>query len=290
MDFSTLHATFDKVFNTRLFAIADTPVTLGTLLIFLGIVLATLVTSKLLQRALARGFKARGVQDEGRIGATARLLHYSVLVIGFGIGLQTIGINLSALFAAGAVAAVAIGFAMQTVVQNFVSGLILLVERAIKPGDVLEVDGDMVKVTQMGIRSTVVRTLDDEEMIVPNSNLVQSTVRNSTLHERAVRIRVPIGVAYESDLDQVVDVLREAALTVGEGQVERDPVVLLRSFGDSSVNFEVSIWIRDPWLTAGLKSQLNLAIWRALKRADIVIPFPQVDVHMPGPTSDERAA
>ena len=118
---------------------------------------------------------------------------------------------LEALFAAGAVFAIGLGFAMQNIVQNFVSGVILLAERTIKPGDVLQVDGRFVKVRHMGIRSTICRTLDEEEIIVPNATIVQSTVTNYTLQDSLFRLRCTVGVVYGSDMVLVKNTLQRAA-------------------------------------------------------------------------------
>lgn len=163
--------------------------------------------------------------------------------------------------------------------QNFVAGVILLVERVIKPGDVVAVDGTMARVAHMGLRSTVVRTLDEEELIVPNFNLVQSTVQNYTLRDSIMRLRAPVGVVYASDVDRVFEVLSEAARSVSGQARGYEPVVLLSAFGSSSIDFEVSIWIDDPMRHRRIRSELNHTIWRSLREARIVIAFPQLDVH-----------
>ena len=143
----------------------------------------------------------------------------------------------------------------------------------------------VVRVEEMGIRSTVVRTLSDEYLIVPNATLAQNTIKNYTLKKPALRVRAMVGVAYESDLKAVGRALLRAAAQV-EGQVEdRAPVVLLRDFGASSVDFELSIWIDDPWTRDLRVSALRDAIWWALKEDDITIAFPQLDIHLDAPLS-----
>jgi small-conductance mechanosensitive channel len=211
-----------------------------------------------------------------------------VVLVGLGVGLQTVGINLGALFAAGAVVAVAVGFAMQNILQNFVSGVILLAERSITESDVLEVDGRIVRVVKMGTRATVARTRDDEEIIIPNSMLVQSSVTNYTLGDSLYRIRAQVGVAYESHMPDVMEVLRAAGESVPNRVLEKDPIVLLLEFGDSSVVFEASIWAEDPWAARVTRSALNMAIWHHLKEAGITIAFPQVDVHFDGEKGAKR--
>ncbi len=276
-------STFDHVhvvLNTVLFSIANTPITLSTLLLFGFLLLGTVVCSRFVRHITLRAFHARGIEDEGTIGVTQRLLHYTIVLLGLGVALQTIGIDLGALFAAGAVAAVAIGFAMQSIVQNFVSGVILLVERSIRPGDILTLDGHVVRIKEMGIRATIVQSPDDEHLIVPNLTLVQSVVKNSTFQERTVRIKVSLGVSYASDLDEVLVVLQEAANKVEGRAVEHEPAVLLVGFGDSSVNFEVFLWIHEPWRAPVMRSALSFALWRALKAHNIEMPFPQLDLYV----------
>ena len=264
----------------ELLQIGDSPLTLGTLVLVVLIVAFTFVLSRWLQAVSKRAFQLRGVDDVGTIGVTGRLVHYVVLLVGFSIALETAGIRLSGLFAAGAVFAVGVGFAMQTIVQNFVSGVILLIERSIRPGDVLEVDGEIVKVRHMYIRSTVVTTLDDLDVIVPNSALVQSSVRNLSYLDRRFRVRACVGVHYESDMDQVRTVLEHAGSEVLGRLKDAPPLVLLLEFNTSSVDWEVSIWTDDPWRQRRLRSVLNEQIWTSLKEAGITISYPQLDVHV----------
>lgn len=282
MDKSALQNTVN-LFDVRLFEIAGTSITVATLITFGAIVLVSALMSWIIQRTVQRLFRVRGVVDQGTLGVARRLTHYSVLGIGLAVGLQTIGINLSALFAAGALFAVGLGFAMQNIAQNFVSGMILLLERSIKPGDVLQVEGRFVKVTRMGIRATLARTLDDEEIIVPNSAIVQSTVTNYTLRDSYYRLRCPVGVLYGSDMKVVRRVLEQVATDFEARTKDLEPVVLLKEFGDSSVVFETSVWIDDPWAVMRRRSDLNEAIWWALKEADVTIAFPQLDVHFDPP-------
>ncbi len=279
-----------NLFDVRLFEIAGTPITVATVVLFVLIVLASFWISWVIQRAIAKAVRLRGVTDEGTIAAMRRLAHYLVLLIGISIGLQTIGVHLGALFAAGAVFAIGLGFAMQNLVQNFVSGVILLLERTIKPKDVLMVDGVVVRVMRMQMRSTLVRTRDEEEMIVPNSTLVQSTVTNYTLRDSLYRLRASVGVIYGSDMALVRRTLEETVRAVEWRSEDRDPVVLLRDFADSAVVWEVSLWIHDPWESRTRQAILNEAIWWALKRQDIVIAFPQLDVHFDPPVVESLEA
>ena len=271
------------LFDAPLFNLAGTPVTAATLVVFGVIIVLTFLVSRLIQKAVARALRMRKVKDEGTIEVARRLLHYLVVAVGLGIGLQTIGINLSALFAAGAVFAIGLGFAMQNIMQNFVSGVILLTERTIKPGDVLQVDQRFVRVQNMGIRATIARTLDEEEIIIPNSAIVQGNVTNYTLKDSLYRLRCTVGVVYSADMRAVRKVLEKTARDASWRIKDKEPVILLVEFGSSSVDWEVSVWIDDPWNVRRAKSALNESIWWALKEAGITIAFPQLDVHFDEP-------
>ncbi len=273
-------ATADKVLNTGLIELAGTEITLATLLIFATIVVLTFWASKWLQHLLRMWFRSRGVEDEGSLGVMQRLLHYTVIVVGLGVGLQTVGIKLGALFAAGAVFAVGVGLAMQNLAQNFVSGIILMLERSIKPGDVLVVNGMTVRVKKMNLRATIVRTLDDEDLIVPNADLVQSTVNNQTLRHKTIVLRASVGVHYDSDMRRVRQVLEDMSQGLDWTSERGEPQVLLVGFGASSVDWEVGVWTEDPWTARRDLSRLYEATWAALHDAGITIAYPQLDVHL----------
>lgn len=268
-----------------LFQIAGTHISTATLISISVVLFVTIVLARLLARGFGRLLRRRGKTGEGEIRALEAILRYAVWLTGGAVSFSTAGLNLNAIFAAGAVFAVAVGFALQNVVQNFVAGVILLVERAIKPGDVLEVEGQMVKVVRMGVRTSVARTLDDEDLIIPNGTLVQSTVKNLTLRDAEFRLRMRVGVAYSSDMDRVLQVLSAAAAAVPWRLSQQEPRVILLEFASSSVDWEVSVWIDDPWRVRSRRSDLQLAVWRALKEAGITIAFPQLDVHFDPPHS-----
>lgn len=278
-----------------LFEIGGTAVN-GLTLISAGlIVLASLAFAHFVRRTLLRLVADRlsGVQ-RSNLRVTIRLIQYLIVSVGVLIALHMIGVRLTALFAAGALLAVAAGFAMQNVTANFVSGLILLVERSIKPGDIIEFDGQIIEIREMAIRATIGRTLNEEDLIIPSSTLVQSVVKNFTLRDPLTRLRVNVGVSYRSDMALVRRVLEETARNSEWRSQAREPVVQMREFGPSSVDFEVSVWFEDPWQRYRRSSDLHEAIWWALKDAGITIAFPQLDVHFdqsapPQPAAGEPA-
>ena len=275
-----------EVITFEIFTLGETPVTPMLIALVGFMVILTWWLSGVLQRWVERAFKTRGVTDLGTTDVVKRLLHYAVMAVGLGIALDTLGVSLGALFAAGAIFAVGIGFAMQNIAQNFVSGLILLVERAIKPGDVVEVEGRVVRVLKMGIRTTVARTRDDEEIIIPNSALVQSAVKNFTLDDPLYRIRVDVGVAYESDMRVVRQALTEAIGGLEWRVQDRDPVIILADFGSSSVDWQISIWTNNAWISPRQASELREAVWWSLKDHEITIAYPQLDVHFDPPVQE----
>ena len=279
-----------QVLDFRLFEMGGSVVTVATLLTAGLIFVITVVAASALSSFVSRSLLRRGGKP-GPVGTISTLLRYVVLLIGLGAALETAGINLAALFAAGALFAVALGFAMQSIAQNFVAGVILLVERSIQPGDVLQVEGKVVRVMDMGIRASVARTRDGEDLVVPNAVLIQTTVTNYTLKDAIYRIKVAVGVTYDSDMAVVKDTLMNVARKVSdtyavEGQA---PQVIMTEFGNHSVNWEVAIWVNDPWAARPAMSALHEAIWWVFQDAGIVIAFPQLDLHLDPPVTASLA-
>ena len=270
----------------RLFELGGSVITTATLLTTGLLVTVTVIAARALSSFVSRVLLKRGGKP-GPVGTISTLLRYLVLVIGIAVALETAGINLAALFAAGALFAVGLGFAMQSIAQNFVAGVILLVERSIQPGDILRVEGKVVQVLDMGIRASVARTRDGEDLVIPNAVLIQTTVTNHTLKDSIHRIKVPVGVTYDSDMAVVKETLTAVARTVSERYAieGKAPQVILTDFGDNSVNWEVAIWMNDPWTSRPAESALHEAIWWAFKDKGIVIAFPQLDVHLDAPVT-----
>jgi len=269
------------LFDRPLFTLGNNPITLATLILAVLLLAFAVWGSSLMRRGVQRTLVRRGGRADVA-GTISGLVYYSTLVMGVGLALWAAGIDLGALFAAGAIFAVGIGFAMQGIAQNFVAGVILVFERTIKPGDLLRVEGQLVKVVEMGIRACIAQTRDGEDLIIPNSVLLQTTVTNFTLRETTYRVRIPVGVTYGSDMSLVQETLFAAAREVMARwcTAEREPVVQLTRFGNSSVDWDVGIWIDDPWELRVASSELHLTVWNACKQAGIVIAFPQLDLHL----------
>ena len=266
--------------NRPLFELGQTSISLQTILTVMVVMVLAWQLSRVLQRATAAAFHRRDVTDEATVSMVQRLLHYLVLSVALMTALQTAGIDLSSLLAAGAVFAVGFGLAMQSIAQNFVSGIILLIERTIRPGDVLHVNGRMVRVVEMSVRNTIVRTRDGEGIIVPNSLLAQDSVTNYSVGHNPYRLSIRVGVHYDSDLKQVRRVLLEVAGRQPLRISDRAPEVVLRDFADSAVLWDVCYWIEDPWMVERGRDALREATWDAFKEHGIVIAFPQLDLHL----------
>jgi len=252
------------------------------MLLYLLVLIALLVyiTGKLkawmVDRLLVRTRIDIGVRQ-----AVGSIFRYVIVAIGFMIILQTAGINLSALTVLAGALGIGVGFGLQNITNNFVSGLIILFERPIKVGDRIDVGnvtGDVVKISP---RATTIVTNDNIAVIVPNSEFISSQVINWSYTNRDVRLNFPVGVAYQSDPELVRKALLEVAADHPGVLKERNADVLLQEFGDSSLNFILRVWTRNYATTPGvLRSELNYAICKKFKEHGIEIPFPQRDLHV----------
>jgi len=261
-------------------------VTVGTreisflsLLIAAGVVVAFGIVARLVGAFLSSRILP-GLGIDPALGETlAVLVRYALVAIGIFAGLNAIGIDLSTLKIVLGALGVGIGFGLQGVVNNFVSGLIILVERKIKREDIVSVGGTDGRVTEIGIRSSVVRTRRGLEIIVPNSDLVSNQVSNFSYRDRLIRIDIPVGVSYGADPNQTRDLLIQAAEEEKRVLDYPAPRVIFTQYGNSSIDFELRAWINDPWEIPAVRSALYFSIWYKLKAAGIEIPFPQRDLH-----------
>jgi small-conductance mechanosensitive channel len=254
-------------------------VSLGGVIVFVIAVWAALQISRFLRFVLDEDVLGRLDLPRGVPQAISMLAYYGLLAVGFVVALAGAGIQLSQLTLLISALGVGIGFGLQNIVNNFVSGLILIFERPIKIGDVVEVGTLTGEVQAIGIRASVVRTFSGSDVIVPNGNLISGTVINWTLSDRKRRIEIPVGVAYGTDLRRVQEILREVARKQAETLAVPGPQALFIGFGASSLDFELRFWtVSENWV--GLKSAVAVEINDALAEAGIQIPFPQRDLHL----------
>ena len=223
------------------------------------------------------------IADRGSRDAVVTLSGYVGFIIAIIVGLTLAGVSFQGLAIVAGALSVGIGFGLQAVVSNFVSGLILLFERPIKAGDFISVGEIEGFVRQIRIRSTEIETLDRQNVIVPNSELISTQVTNWVLRDPYGRLRVPVGVAYGSDIEKVKEILETVAAEQSEVLTKGrtpPPRALFMEFGDSSLNFELRVWIKQITKRFTVTSEINFAIDKAFKEANIEIPFPQRDLHV----------
>lgn len=261
------------------FVIGGTAVTLASVVSFFVFVALAFAASAFLRRGLAPLYRRRNL-DVGVQYALNRLLHYLIIALGAFLALDNLGVSVTALAGLGAILAVGIGFGLQNIAQNFVSGLILLVERPVKKGDFVEVGGVKGSVREIHARATVVTTLDNVDIIVPNGQFITEQVVNQTYDDRRVRLAIEVGVAYGSDTELVRHTLERVAAQNASVLHEPPPNVLFSEFGESSLDFKLMVWIGEPLAAPRTSSDLRFAIDQAFRDADIEIPFPQRDLHV----------
>lgn len=237
-----------------------------------------------IKRRMDKSWLNRSRMDRGAKESMISLTGYFGVAVAFLISLSVAGVQLSNLALIAGALSVGIGFGLQNIVNNFVSGVILLFERPIKTGDWIVVGETEGYVKKISIRSTQIQTFDRSDVIVPNSELISGQVTNWMLRDTIGRIKVPIGVAYGSDLEQVREILLEIAFNhdsvITQSPILPKPWVLVRGFGDSSIDFELRCFIRDVDRRLRVISDINFAIDKAFQQAGIEIPFPQRDVHL----------
>jgi len=263
-----------------LFKIQEVGITISHLVVAVLSILFSLIVSAVVRSLLRRRVFKRFQLDEGLEYALLKFVHYLILVIGVYMGLKSINLPLGALVGLFAVIGVGIGFGLQNLASNFTSGLILLLERPVKVGDRLELDDVWGDVIRINLRTTVIQTPDDIAIIVPNSKLLEENVTNYSFGNPRIRIHVPVGIAYGSDVDKATDIMIRAAKDHNLVMDAPAPKTWFREFGDSSLNFELLAWIPSAQRKFDVISDLNTAIDRGFREAGVEIPFPQRDLHL----------
>jgi len=268
------------VLTYQITVIQGNPLTaLGIIQLLLIVVVALFLAGRL-TRLLTRYLVNRlgvAVSIASIVGSTIRGL---VIFVGLYIALTSIGLELGVLLVPLGAVGIGLGFGLQRIAENFVSGLILLTERPISDGDIIEVNTVRGVVEKIGLRSTLLRTFDNTRVTVPNSELISNQVDNWTLADRIVRIRFTVGVAYGSDVRLAEKLLREALTNHADVLPEPEARVFFIEFGDSSLNFLIFAWVDTPAKRLTTLSDLHFAIDEAFRENDIEIPFPQRDVHL----------
>ena len=247
-----------------------------TLVIILAFTLA-LWLAELLNQQLT---KAKHVSPSMQVGFS-KFSKFLLITIAFLVALNAVGINLSSLAVFGGALGVGLGFGLQRIASNFISGFILVLDRSVKPGDVISVGDNFGWVHELKARYVVVRNREGVDTLIPNENLITSEVINWSYEDRNVRVKILVQVSYEDDPEQAMALMLQCANKSKRVLNEPAPTVMLKSFADSGIELELRVWIADPEYGADtVKSDINVAIWRAFKQAGITIPYPQRDLHI----------
>ena len=266
--------------NAPLFSLGGDPVTVISILVLVAIVGVTFPLAGKLRSAFERWMGSVVEIEETNLHTMGALIRYTVVFMGVYIGLRSAGVQLDSLLIVMGAIGVGIGFGLQNITNNFVSGLILLSERPIKLGDIVDVGGILGTVERIGIRATTLRRFDQTQSLVPNGDLISQVVTNWTLDDRRVRIDFTVGVAYGSDVRLVEKLIRD--LLEADERVLDEPQarVMFVAFGESSLDFRVLAYVPDLADRLSTQSDLHFAIDEVFRNNDIEIPFPQRDLHL----------
>lgn len=253
---------------------------LGAVKLTLVIVLAFTLALWLAELLNQQMKKTKHISPSMQVGFS-KFSKFLLITIAFLIALNAVGINLSSLAVFGGALGVGLGFGLQRIASNFISGFILVLDRSVKPGDVISVGENFGWVHELKARYVVVRNREGVDTLIPNENLITSEVINWSYEDRNVRVKILVQVSYENDPEQAMALMLQCAKKSTRVLDEPAPTVMLKSFADSGIELELRVWIADPEYGADtVKSDVNIAIWRAFKQAGITIPYPQRDLHI----------
>lgn len=270
----------NEAWSLNLGTVDGSDITIGKVVLALLLILLGLYSSRWLSRHLVRGLLRNTSVHEGAAHAFESISFY-LLVGAFTLGaLATVHIPLTAFTLIGGAAAIGIGFGSQNLASNFISGIILLIEQPVRVGDVVEVEGVQGSVQRIGLRSTMVRTPSNLDVIVPNNSLLDRKIINWTLSDSNVRRTISLGIAYASDVRAVEGLLLELAGNVPEIQRYPAPAFFVMNFGTNSLDCELRFWMsgRSVAECTRVESELRIAILNAFARHGISIPFPQLEL------------
>ncbi len=267
--------------NIPLFVLGKTQFTLWSVVYILLLVTLLFFLTAKMRSWIVQVLRTKKNIDVGISEATGSIVRYVLITIGFLMILQSAGVDLSAITVLAGALGIGVGFGLQNITSNFVSGIIILFERPIKVGDRIEVNNIMGDVVNISPRATTVVTNDNISIIVPNSEFISSIVTNWSHTDRLVRYSIPVGVSYDADPEAVREILLGVAASHPGVLQDPAPQVLLDEFADSALNFKLRIWTNTfterPLL---LRSELNYMILKKLKDGGVEIPFPQRDLHI----------
>ena len=267
-----------KFLELELINIGDFHIRIYTLVVVLLILLFTKILLKIIKKTLSNGKYSK--LNKGANYALFQIIKYVIWVIAIGLILETIGIKLTVLIAGSAALLVGIGLGLQQTFNDILSGIILLSEKSIKIEDVLEVDGDIVKIESIGLRTSKALNTDDVSIIIPNSLITTNKVINWSHQTLKTRFRIDVGVAYGSNIDLVIKVLEECAFEHPDTSDRALTEARLVNFGNSSLDFQVLFFSQNIFRISKVKSDIRRSICQKFATNSIAIPFPQMDLHL----------
>lgn len=271
--------TFKEILEYNLIPIEGYSLSLSNLLAAFAIIISTRIIFSLIVRFLIKPIlKRQKKTDVGRTYTFQKIIKYFLYTLAFLMALQTVGVQLSVLWAGSAALLVGIGFGLQQTFNDFISGLILLFEGSLEVGDVVVVEGIVGVIQEIGLRTTKLETRDDISHIIPNSKIVSTTTINWSHNDEPTRFQVKVGVAYGSDIDLVTKFLLQAASEHPNVLETPEPRVLFTDFGNSSLDFELNVYSFNYMGVEFLRSDLRYRIFSLFKTNNIEIPFPQRDI------------
>jgi potassium efflux system protein len=277
--------------DIQLFSFLGTTLTVRSLATSVIVLYFFLVFAWIVRDSLSRALLHRRPDTDTGVAHTVVISsYYGIIALGVLTAVSAIGFDLSTLTIVLGGLSVGISFGLQELVANFISGILLVFEQSLRPGDVIKVSGHAGTVDKLRLRSTVLKTLDNVEIFVPNKTLLTSTVETYTHTDRKVRLSIDVGVSYASSPEDVRTILLEIAERHGLVLKDPAPNVFFTAFGESSLDFQLLIWINDPPRAAQISSDVRFMIFREFARRGIQIPFPQRDIHLRGDWSAFDAA
>ncbi len=290
MDLTQLRDHLDDWFSTGLFTASGVEVSVGSVVLFVLTLAVSIVAGMVARRGVARSLSRRRRIDAGIAYAIGRAAQYTIVSGGVIIAFQFLGLDFSRLGLIIGLLSVGIGFGLQNVTSNFISGIVLLVERPVTIGDRVSIGETEGDIEAINIRSTIVRSLSNVAIVVPNSELITNTLINWSLGDPRIRISIEVGVSYGSDVDAVRAALMAVAEQHSEVLGRPEPSIRLNGFGDSAWEMELLVWIEHPNRWRDIRSDLNFAIVDEFRARGVEIPFPQRDLHLRSGFPPDRAA
>ncbi len=275
----TLMETIQNILDFELLSYGKHQLKVDMLVLILAIIVITKFILWLIKKALYRSNKNKKL-DLGTTFAIFQIIRYMVWIIAIGLLLETIGVKVTLLIAGSAALLVGVGLGLQQTFNDVISGIILLTERSIKIGDVLEIDGDIVMIQTIGLRTSKGLNRDDISIIIPNSLITTSKVINWSHQSKKTRFRIDVGVAYGSDVDLVIKILEESAFEHPEVSDRQLVEGRLVNFGNSSLDFQLLFFSKNIFRISKAKSDIRRIINRKFNENNITIPFPQMDLHV----------